>query len=442
MSPPRTHSLRFRFALASLLWVGVGTLVAGLVISGLYRRHVTHTFVGDLTNHLDELANLTLPGRGRPALDRPLSDPRFEETRSGFYWQIERQGRALLRSGSLADRRLTLAKTARAHQPVWTREGAEWLLRIDRPGPYGLVFSITASGRVLEAELHAFRKDLATSLGIFACLMLAGAALQVRYGLRPTERLAEGIEALRVGRRDRLSEAVPNEFAGIVRQLNALLEAQAALVARARTEAGNLGHNLRTPLALVAGEAEQLADAEHAASAAFILDQCGRMQRQIDYQMKRAAAAGARGTGVVADLREAVAPIADALRRLHAARAVTISNQVPAGLSVACDPGDLTEILSNLLDNAFKWADSAVSVSAAAEGGWTVIRVTDDGPGIPPADRTRVLDIGVRLDPSNPGSGLGLAVSSDIATLYGGNLDLEAPLQTSGLIVILRLPRP
>lgn len=438
---PRAHSLRFRFAIASLLWVGLGTLVAGFVISGLYGRHVTHTFVSDLTNHLDELASLTEPGpNGRPVLDRPLSDPRFQHPRSGFYWQVERGGKPMLTSASLAGHHLIAPRNDEPDVPSWTRDHNERLLRIDRHGPDGLLFSITASGRVLDAELRAFDSDLAISLGAFAALMLVGAALQVRYGLRPTQRLAGWIDDLRRGDRDRLPDAVPSEFAGIVGRLNELIEAQAVLVARARVEAGNLGHNLRTPLALVTGEAEQLAESGQQESANFILDQCDRMQRQIDYQMKRAAAAGGRGTGVVVDLAAFTGQIAEAMRRLHADRAVDLVNDVPAGLTVPCDPGDLAEILSNLIDNACKWATNRVEIGANRDGNWIEITIVDDGPGIPDAERSRVLDVGVRLDETKPGTGLGLTVSRDVAGLYGGALSLcTAP--AGGLLARIRMPR-
>jgi signal transduction histidine kinase len=437
----RAHSLRFRFAIASLLWVGLGTLVAGFVISGLYGRHVTHTFVSDLTNHLDELASLTEPGpNGRPVLDRPLSDPRFQHPRSGFYWQVERGGKPMLTSASLSGHHLIAPRNEAPDVPTWTRDHQERLLRIDRHGPDELLFSITASGRVLDAELRAFDSDLAISLGAFAALMLIGAALQVRYGLRPTHRLADWIDDLRRGDRVRLPDAVPSEFAGIVGRLNELIEAQAVLVARARVEAGNLGHNLRTPLALVTGEAEQLLESGQDGSASFILDQCDRMQRQIDYQMKRAAAAGGRGTGIVADLAAFTAQIVEAMRRLHADRALEIVHIVPPGLMVPCDPGDLAEILSNLIDNACKWANNCVEIAANRTAIHLDIIITDDGPGIPDAERQRVLDVGVRLDETKPGTGLGLTVSRDIVGLYGGTMDLSPNENATGLKAMIRLP--
>ncbi|WP_420141203.1 sensor histidine kinase [Sphingomonas sp.] len=412
------------------------------MISGLYRRHVTHTFVSDLTNHLDELTTLTLhPESNQPRLDRPLSDPRFQEPRSGFYWQIERRGRPVLVSESLAGHHLAPARTDRPGAPVWTSDHGESLLRIDRPGAGKLLLSITASGRVLDAELAAFRTDLTASLGAFAALMLTGAALQVRYGLRPTERLAGWIDELRRGERRRLPEMVPSEFAGTVGRLNELIEAQTALVSRARIEAGNLAHNLRTPLALVTGEAEQLAEVGKGDAARFILDQCHRMQRQIDYQMKRAAAAGARGTGIVGDLSLFVGQIVQALRRLHAERRLSIINEVPPALSVPCDPGDLAEILSNLIDNACKWARSTVRISASSSTDTIDILVSDDGPGVPDQARTRVLEVGVRLDDSAPGAGLGLAVARDIVALYGGRLELLDATAGRGLNALVRLPR-
>jgi signal transduction histidine kinase len=441
MSRPRTHSLRFRFAIASLLWIGVGTLLAGLVISGLYRRHVTQTFTGDLQNHLDELVMLTdLSPKGMPILDRPLSDPRFEQPNSGFYWQVERNARAEIISASLLGHHLTPVADTTSTEAFWTKDRRERLLRIDRIDANGLRFSITASGRALEREISAFHRDLAISLVVFATLMLIGAVLQIQYGLGPVRRLTDRIEALRRGQLQRLPDDVQSEFVGIVGRLNELLEAHATLVSRARVEAGNLGHNLRTPLALISGEAEQLAHGDNAEAAAFILDQCGRMQRQIDFQMKRAAAAGARGAGAVPDLLAFVGPIVGAMRRLHAERMIAIDAVIAPGFSVRCDPGDLAEILSNLIDNACKWAVSCVDVSAVRVGTNTEIRVADDGPGIPEQQRSAVLDIGVRLDDTKPGTGLGLPISRDLVLLYGGALRLDAPERGTGLIVTVILP--
>lgn len=92
---------------------------------------------------------------------------------------------------------------------------------------------------------------------------------------------------------------------------------------------------------------------------------------------------------------------------------------------------DLNEILANLLDNAFKHAGSRVEISAgiAKSGSNVVIRIDDDGPGLPAEAREIVFNVGERWDSQESGSGLGLAIARDLARLYGGDVTLaESPL--------------
>jgi signal transduction histidine kinase len=132
------------------------------------------------------------------------------------------------------------------------------------------------------------------------------------------------------------------------------------------------------------------------------------------------------------------------LERVHADRHLDMRWTPPGQeLRFAGETQDLQEMLGNLLDNACKWARSAVEVDAQrlAEDGrdWLVCRVDDDGPGIAPELRDRVTARGTRLDESVPGSGLGLAIVQEIAGLYGGSLALDvAP--AGGLRAVLRLP--
>jgi len=439
-------SLRFRFMFAAFLWVSIATLIAGLVISGLYRTHLTKTFSDELDIHLIELVRLAdTDAQGRPILDRPLSDPRFQEVGSGFYWQIDRDGYAPVKSAALEGKQLD-GRFARG-----LKEEMGWI-----PGPYGEVmecgisapsrtggpplrFSIAAERRLLEEIVTGFNRDLAISLGVFAALMLLGGTLQTQYGLRPARRIADNIEALRLGNTARLPSDVPEEFSAIVSRLNMLLDAQAALVQRARVEAGNLAHGMRTPLALISDEAEQLARRGEGTAADFIQTQCRKISRQVDYHMMRASAAGSRVTGYVAKVAALVQPIVTAMQRLHSDRSLTFVVNISTSTTANCDEGDLSEILSNLIDNACKWAARNIAISAHYTNCGVVIDIVDDGPGIAGELRAKVFDVGARLDESKAGSGLGLAISRDLARLYGGDLELmDAP--TGGLLARVRLP--
>lgn len=428
---PGTHSLRLRFLFASVLWVSIATVVAGMVISGLYRTHTTRQYRDDLTAHLKELALLTAVGPdGKPVLQRPMSDPRFREAGSGFYWQIGQPGLAPVKSVTLGKASLPGTFATGEHaRSGWNAGPSGPILELGVthrvPGVAApLRYSIAIDRRLIDDAIRRFNRDLAVSLSIFALLMIGGATAQIVYGLRPLRRIGDDLDRLRRGALARLPSDVPSEFAPLVTRMNALLDTQAAVVQRARVAAGNLAHGLRTPLALIGGEAEQLGATGDGRSAAFILAQCQRMKRQIDYHMSRAASAGTRVTGSVTNVAEMVRQIVDVMRRLHVDRRLTFLIDAPGGIEVSCDPEDLFEILSNLIDNAAKWATATVAIDAASRDGLIVIDVSDDGPGIPPDQRSAVFDVGTRLDETRDGGGLGLAISSDLAALYGGSIEL------------------
>jgi signal transduction histidine kinase len=101
---------------------------------------------------------------------------------------------------------------------------------------------------------------------------------------------------------------------------------------------------------------------------------------------------------------------------------------------------DLEEIVGNLLDNACKWTGTRIIVSVQSESGRVTIAVDDDGAGLEPAMRQRVLQRGVRADEEAPGSGLGLAIVRDLAEAYGGTIALEQSTSLGGVSARLTLP--
>ncbi len=143
---PFEGSLRLRFAVAMLAWIAVGLVVIGLSTSALFTRHVEAQFHDELKVHLMELAELTkLDAEGRPILDRPLSDPRYGRANSGFYWQVERDGAPVLKSGSM---RAGALDTSLAHQPDIAHRLAK--------GPTGptMTYGFTRPARDGDGEIH------------------------------------------------------------------------------------------------------------------------------------------------------------------------------------------------------------------------------------------------------------------------------------------------
>lgn len=276
-----------------------------------------------------------------------------------------------------------------------------------------------------------------TALGVV--LMLVGFGVAWR-SLTPLRGLEEKVVAVTTGHATRVDGTFPAEVQPVIDRLNLMLEDRERAVARARAAAGDLAHALKTPLALLMREAESARSAGHAELADAMTTQVRRMAAQIDRQLARARVAS---SGPIGSDRCLVSPCVDALVRtmsaLHAERALTIGTTGPPDVTVLVPQEDLEEILGNLLDNACKWATSAVTLTVASRHPLVSFVVDDDGAGLPEVARTAVLQRGVRLDERAPGSGLGLAIVRDLVAHYRGTMALELSPR-GGLRVSVTLP--
>ena len=307
---------------------------------------------------------------------------------------------------------------------------------------------ITGALLITAMELHSrvpiarvvhdlFRQPVVVLLALLS--MVVG-LLQVRRGVSPIDNLRGRLAGLHEGRDRRIEGAYPTEIQPLVNDLNTLLDVRERAVQRAIAKAGDLAHGLKTPLAILAQEAEGARAAGQTDVAAVVTQQVDRMRRQVDYHLAhaRAAASGA-APGAHCSIAESAHGIRRALLRLHAERGISIDVGVPPDLTVRVQREDLDEMLGNLLDNACKWGRSQVAIDARQIGTHVEISVDDDGGGLPEEMREAVLQRGVRADEAAPGSGLGLAIVRDLAEVYGGSVSLGTS-GLGGLRARLRLP--
>lgn len=440
------RSLQARLLLGAILWVSVGLAASGLAVSALFRDHVTAQFSHELNDHLTELQNLYAADTPA-ALLRPVSDPRFGLPGSGYYWEIFREDVPLLRSPSLEGRDLR-TDTPRAYPLRGAVAGSETPLRMyERTSRSGnaepVRFLMGADESALQRTIARFDRLLAGSLAIVA-LGLAGAAIaQIWIGLRPLRRLRTALSRVRSGEAGSLPPDFPSEVQPLVNDLNEVIRANGEMIQRARAQAGNLSHALRSHLAILTDNARRLRAAGHVEAAAAILAECQAMSRQVDYQMARARAAAPRAVIGASVAPAAIAgEILSALGRLHGGRAIVLTNDIPPDLRIACDPDDLSEMLANLADNSAKWARRQVRLQGeATANGMARLIVDDDGPGLPEDRWESVFQLGVRLDERVGGGGLGLTIVRDLADLYGGRVYFTHS-ELGGARAVLELPRP
>ena len=292
--------------------------------------------------------------------------------------------------------------------------------------------------RAAQAVHHGFSH--APLVIAVAVASLALGLWYVRRGLSPVGQLRERLRAVHAGREQRVSGSYPAEIQPLVDDVNALLAHQEEVVQRAVAKAGDLAHGLKTPLALLTSEAERALATGHTELAISISQHVERMRRQIDHHLAHARAAASGATpGLRTTVRESAEGLARTLERIHAGRAIRIDVEVGRDHVVRASREDLDEMLGNLLDNACKWTASRVRLLSSAGEGVIILDVDDDGAGLAPDLRQRVMQRGVRADEAAPGSGFGLAIVRDLAEIYGGRVTLDAsPL--GGLRARLQLP--
>jgi signal transduction histidine kinase len=286
-----------------------------------------------------------------------------------------------------------------------------------------------------------FHDSILTLCGVV--LVTAGVSV-IRRGLSPFRVLRDRLSAVREGRSPRLEGEYPAEVVPLVDDLNGLLEERERRVVRAVAKAGDLAHGLKTPLAVLAKDIDCADAAGQRELAASMRCQVERMRRQIDWHLAQArATAAGPAPGARANIGECARGLARALEHLYADRALAITVDSPADATARVPVEDLEEMLGNLLDNACKWAKSRVQVqvtaTAALDASHIVVDVDDDGVGLDPAMRDRVLRRGVRADEGAPGSGLGLAIVRELAEAYGGAIALDRSPQ-GGVRARLTLP--
>jgi two-component system, OmpR family, sensor histidine kinase PhoQ len=309
-----------------------------------------------------------------------------------------------------------------------------------------LVFTVADSIAPQMQQLATFRRRMAGWFGGLAVALLATMAGMMRGALAPVRRMEQEIAAVESGAALSLGGGYPRELQSVTAGLNALLQSERNRIARYRDTLGNLAHSLKTPLAVVRASLEGL-HTDTARASATIGNEVDRMAQIVAHQLKRAAAAGGTTTlgHTPLPLLPSLTDLRVAMLKVHARKDLRLDLDVPPECAFLGDSGDILEVLGNVVDNACKWCRSTVRVRVRLDPARDLrqrlsIVVEDDGPGIAPENRSRVIERGVRADEHVPGHGLGLAMVRETAGLYGGRLLIDASPELKGARVELQLP--
>jgi two-component system sensor histidine kinase PhoQ len=306
---------------------------------------------------------------------------------------------------------------------------------------YPFTFSVMEDSSAFAQQLGVYRRSLWTWLGALAILLLVSQWSTLRWGLAPLRKVSSELNRLEAGEQQAIAGRYPSEVQRLADNLNTVLLHERKQQQRYRNALADLAHSLKTPLALMRGIARGTTRDAALPEARAIEEQVDQMDRIIGYHLQRAAASGRSTLSSPLEIDSVVKRVIAALKKVYSEKQLDISTAIDSNVRFRGDEGDLTEILGNLLDNAFKWAGRSVRISAHTSNGYVQLCIEDDGPGIDSADAARVFDRGTRTDEKVPGHGIGLSVVREIVEAYGGTASIGTS-DLGGARIELQLPGP
>ena len=428
-------------------------MVGGAVLSNAFRLAAQANFDAALQADMDGLiaAAEPDPNGGVMLADRFLNH-NFDRVYSGLYYQIRAGNSGGQISRSLFDKEINPVNQTKKGGLTWgSAVGPEnqqlrvVSRRVDLTPENGsdgdYTFMVAGDMAAVERQTSEFNTTLFWSFLLLGLGLIAAILVQVKVGPLPLRQVSKGLAKIRDGEARRLDGRFPTEIAPLVTELNSLIQHSEEVVGRARTHVSNLAHFLKTPLSVLAAEADAHEhDAGTAPLAEAVKRQVFSMRRQVDHYLSRARAAGSLDVlGNRTQVSAVMDDLSRVIARIHAVRGIVIDAESDEGFYFRGERQDLEEMLGNLIDNGCKWARTRVRVRAEKTGGRLILTVEDDGPGLSAEQRSQVGERGERLDESVPGSGLGLAIVRDISKLYGGFFALQES-SLGGVLARLELP--
>lgn len=429
------QSLRWRLLLFGAVAVAAALALSAGGLTLLFERHVQRVAVADLDARALSVAAMVEPdAAGTPVFRPRAADPLYDRPFSGHYWQADLSG-TLWRSRSLWDYRFP--ESAGPAEPGTRRvlslpgpQGEE-LLALEQwltvgQGAESRPLRIVVATRRDELDLarRSFLSDLLPYLAVLGTLILGASWMQITLGLRPLGEVSRRVAALRSGGRPRIGQDLPQEVMPLGAEIDQLLDARDAELARARHRAGDLAHGFKTPLQALLGDVAQLRARGDTGLADSIEATALTMRRVVDRELARLRIQSGHH-GAEADPAIVIDRVVAVLRRTPRGDSVRWQIDTDPGLLARIEPQDLTEAVGGLAENALRHATTEVALAARRQGAWIEVTVRDDGPGVPEQDLSRLVQRGVRLDLSEGGQGIGLSIVAEIAEAAGGTLTLR-----------------
>lgn len=413
----------------TVLWCVLTITLAAFVLIILFQNHVNTQVEEELNSHVIQLVSLTEPdGAGSYRLRSQMADPRYSRPLSSWVWQVRRGDDVILQSASagpqISDNQALMAAPLGT---VGEFEGPQdtsltGLAREIRPrfSQERLTFVVARPTDQVRETIARFRNIVLVVLALFGLGQTATAAWLVYTGLKPLTALRDWVAQMRDGAAPMLTVKWPTEIRPVVQEIEELEHHVDRLVERARSQAADLAHAIKTPLSVL----RQIGEEYDGPDADQLRRQNYRIDAALQRHLARVRVAGRAKRKV--NIRKIAEDLRFALQKPLEMNNIRLRMDVHDAVFLTCDENDVYEIVGNLLDNASKWAASQITLRVSEASGSAVICVEDDGPGIDPEKIEAIFERGHRADETRPGHGLGLSIVRELVELYAGQLSVSS----------------
>ncbi|MDO6618047.1 ATP-binding protein [Shewanella sp. 6_MG-2023] len=430
------------------LWLSgliiIATVIGLILFESMLRQAFHDSIINRLEEDLEHIIIASHINAGEIIIDQNQLSSFYKPAYSGRYFQFNSDDQ-VIRSRSLWDVQLDIELLQHDQTRVWQAKGPKnndmQLLSIGIGSINGDKVATLTVAQDLSIGRRVFSEVFGTKLAINIAMLLAmigGIFIILRQSFKPVKHIQDSLAKLRQGEIDALEVTkIPVEIKPLAETYNELLDYTANQIERSRNNLGNLSHGLKTPLAVMQQQVEVLGLSNPQAAKA--------MQQQLDLirNMIERKLTAARITGDMLPAAQMVVPrdfeaLISTLDKVHHHKNIHCSIDVSDDISrLPIHREDGMELFGNLLDNAYKWANSAVNLTVSQQQQTLTLCIEDDGPGVNDDQISQLTNRGKRLDEAVLGHGLGLSIVKEIVEQYGYQLKFERGDVLKGLHVCI-----
>jgi len=287
--------------------------------------------------------------------------------------------------------------------------------------PFQLILAKSAV-QIIESE-KLLKQDLTWLVVVTSLLVLLAQLAGSYIVLSPIRRIENEIKLIEAGEKHLIEHEYPNELNPVKSAINTLINAEKGQKRRYREALDNLAHALKTPLAALQSASERSTDGQ-LINQSYVDDQIQRMNDIVAYQLRRAVVSDHNAIVKLESLRPIVFRLRESLMKVYFDKGFTLEINIDEFARCRVDYDDLMEVFGNLLNNACRFCESKIVVTATQDVDFLIVDIDDDGMGFPDNNPSQLLTRGMRADSQTEGQGIGLAVSSEIVKNAGGRITL------------------